>query len=79
MTKLRGAALRHCSGWQLTALEKGGAEAEAGGRGGGGGGGGGGGEAGKEQTPNTGLRHPSLGGRCRKAVLGVWGSKDDAV
>jgi len=25
------------------------------------------------QTPGTGLRHPSFGGRCRKAVLGVWG------
>ena len=24
------------------------------------------------QTPSTGLRHPSFGGRCRKAVLGVW-------
>ena len=24
------------------------------------------------QTPNTGLRHLSFGGRCRKAMLGVW-------
>ena len=24
------------------------------------------------QTPSTGLRHPSFGGRCRKAMLGVW-------
>ena len=23
------------------------------------------------QTPSTGLRHPSFGGRCRKAMLGV--------
>ena len=28
---------------------------------------------GKCQTPSTGLRHSSFGGRCRKAVLGVWG------
>ena len=28
---------------------------------------------GSTQTPSTGLRHPSfLGGRCRKAMLGVW-------
>ena len=28
---------------------------------------------GRAQTPSTGLRHPSRqGGRCRKAVLGVW-------
>ena len=27
----------------------------------------------RSQTPSTGLRHPSFGGRCRKAVLGVWG------
>ena len=26
----------------------------------------------RSQTPSTGLRHPSFGGRCRKAVLGVW-------
>ena len=26
------------------------------------------------QTPSTGLRHPSFGGRCRKAMLGVWSS-----
>ena len=25
------------------------------------------------QTPSTGLRHLSFGGRCRKAMLGVWG------
>ena len=24
------------------------------------------------QTPSIGLRHPSSGGRCRKAMLGVW-------
>ena len=24
------------------------------------------------QIPSTGLRHPSFGGRCRKAMLGVW-------
>ena len=24
------------------------------------------------QTPSTGLRHPSFGRRCRKAMLGVW-------
>ena len=24
------------------------------------------------QTSSTGLRHPSFGGRCRKAMLGVW-------
>ena len=24
------------------------------------------------QTPSTGLRHPPFGGRCRKAMLGVW-------
>ena len=24
------------------------------------------------QTPSAGLRHPSFGGRCRKAMLGVW-------
>ena len=23
------------------------------------------------QTPSTGLRHPSFGGRCRKTMLGV--------
>ena len=27
----------------------------------------------RSQTPSTSLRHPSFGGRCRKAVLGVWG------
>ena len=27
---------------------------------------------GHTQTPSTGLRHPSFGGRCRKAMLGVW-------
>ena len=27
----------------------------------------------ESQTPSTGLRHPSFGGRCRKAMLGVWG------
>ena len=27
----------------------------------------------RDPTPSTGLRHPSfLGGRCRKAMLGVW-------
>ena len=26
------------------------------------------------QTPSTGLRHPSLGGMCRKEMLGVWSS-----
>ena len=31
----------------------------------------GGGER-SRQTPSTGLQHPSFGGRCRKAVLGVW-------
>ena len=38
------------------------------------GGGGGGGGGGPSQTPSTGLRHPSSkeGGRCRKAMLGVW-------
>ena len=24
------------------------------------------------QTPSTGLGHPSFGGRCRKAMFGVW-------
>ena len=24
------------------------------------------------QTPSAGLRHPSFGGRCRKAMIGVW-------
>ena len=24
------------------------------------------------QTPSTGLRHPPFGGRCRKALFGVW-------
>ena len=24
------------------------------------------------QTPSSGLRHPSFGGRCRKVMLGVW-------
>ena len=27
----------------------------------------------QRQTPSTGLRHPSFGGRCRKAMLGVCG------
>ena len=36
------------------------------------GGGGWAGAAGRGQTPSTGLRHLSEG-RCRKAVLGVWG------
>ena len=26
----------------------------------------------QSQTPNSGLRHTSSGGRCRKAVFGVW-------
>ena len=26
----------------------------------------------ESQTPSTGLRRPSFGGRCRKAMLGVW-------
>ena len=38
-----------------------------------GGGWGGGGTERKMQTPGTGLRHPSFGGRCRKAMLGVCG------
>ena len=32
-------------------------------------------EEGWAQTPSTALRHPSFGGRCRKAVLGVWGGQ----
>ena len=33
------------------------------------------GRRGGHKTPSTGSRHPSFGGRCRKAVLGVWGGQ----